>query len=313
LGHSKVTKAGLVSVVIPSFNYGHFVVDAVESALAQTYHPIEVIVVDDGSTDDTRDRLKPFSDRIHYVYQTNRGLSAARNTGIRLANGEWIALLDADDVWHPEKTEIQLRAARPFDGIGLVGSLPATSLPEKLPPEPAVEHLSVRDFLLSSRTGPSGALIRRSCFDTVGLFDESLRSIEDRDMWLRIASRFASLQVLSPCWWYRPHAGQMSRRASRMVENYKKVLTKFFAEHPEHGSLRRLAWSYLYVDAAWSFLDEGDERTARVLMWKSLYQWPWSLGDRRLRKLPRARVIARLMLGKTLFRKIPRTLPLDSQ
>ena len=91
-------------------------------------------------------------------------------------------------------------------------------------------------------------------------------------MWLRIASRFPAVQVISPCWWYRPHAGQMSRRASRMVENYEKVLTKFFAEHPEHASLRRLAWSYLYLDGAWSFLDEGDERTARALMWKSVFR-----------------------------------------
>ena len=313
MAHAKQPTAGLVSVVIPSFNYGHFVAEAVESALAQTYSPIEVIVVDDGSTDDTRARLQPFADRIHYVYQNNRGLSAARNTGVGLANGEWIALLDADDLWHPEKTEVQLRAASPLGSLGLVGSLPAVSMPERLPSEPAVERLSVRDFLLSSRTGPSGALIRRDCFDAVGLFDESLRSIEDRDMWLRIASRFPAVQVISPCWWYRPHAGQMSRRASRMVENYEKVLTKFFAEHPEHASLRGLAWSYLYLDGAWSFLDEGDERTARALMWKSVYSNPGSFGDQRLRKFPRARIIARLMLGEKLFRKIPRILPSDSQ
>ncbi len=290
-------RAGLVSVIIPSYNYGHFVVDAVESALAQTYRPIEIIVVDDGSTDDTRDRLRGFADRIHYVYQNNRGLSAARNTGIRLAKGEWIALLDADDVWHREKTEVQLRAVRPFDEIGLVGSLPAVSLPESLPPQPLVKRLSVRDFLLSSRTGPSGALIRRNCFEVVGFFDEALRSIEDRDMWLRIAARFSCVQVVSPCWWYRPHAGQMSRRASRMVENYEKVIAKFFMEHPEHASLRRLAWSYLYIDGAWSFLDEGDERMARSLMWKSVYLRPRSFGDQQLRKLPRAIIIARLVLG----------------
>jgi len=171
----------------------------------------------------------------------------------------------------------------------------------------------VRDFLLSSRTGPSGALIRRTCFDVVGWFDESLRSIEDRDMWLRVASKFTCVQVSSPCWWYRPHAGQMSRRASRMVENYEKVLTKFFAEHPEYASLRRLAWSYLYLDGSWSFLDEGDERAARALMWRSVYLSPWSFGDRRLRKFPRARIIARLVFGEKLFRKLSRSLPSNRQ
>ncbi len=294
----------LVTVVIPSYNYGHFVVDAVQSALAQTYRPMEVIVVDDGSTDDTRERLRPFTDRIHYVYQENRGLSAARNTGIRLARGEWVALLDADDIWHPEKTDVQLRAAQSLDGIGLVGSVPVAALPEKLPPNPRVERLTVRDFLLSSRTGPSGALIRRNCFDVVGLFDESLRSIEDRDMWLRISSRFGTIQVISPCWWYRPHPGQMSKRASRMVENYTKVLTKFFDEHPDHGSLRGLAWSYCFLDGSWSFLAEGDERTARALMWKSVILRPWSFGDEQLKGFPRARIIVRLALGERLFRKL---------
>jgi glycosyltransferase involved in cell wall biosynthesis len=316
LGHARMTKAGLVSVVIPTFNYANFVVEAVESALQQTYQSLEIIVVDDGSTDDTRQRLKPFVHRIHYVYQNNRGLSAARNTGIRLANGEWIALLDSDDLWHPEKTEVQLLAARHVSEVGIIGSLPARSLSqlrEKLPADPEVSSLSVRDFMLSSRTGTTGALIRRQCFDVVGLFDEELRSIEDRDMWLRIAARFPVIQVSTPCWWYRPHAGQMSRRAARMVENYKKVLTKFFDHHPEHASLRRLAWSYLYVDGAWTYLDEGDERMARVLMWKSVRLWPWSFGDHRLRKLPRARIIARLVLGEKLFRKIPRILPSNSQ
>src|SRR5262245_47307538 len=102
----------LVSVVIPSYNYGQFVGEAVESALLQTWRGgVEVIVVDDGSRDDTRRRLGPYMDRIRYIYQENRGLSGARNTGIRAARGEWIALLDADDRWHPEKTEIQLEAA----------------------------------------------------------------------------------------------------------------------------------------------------------------------------------------------------------
>ena len=296
----------LVSAVIPTFNYGRFVGDAVESALAQTYRDLEVIVVDDGSTDDTQRILKRFGSRIRYVYQNNRGLSAARNTGVRLANGDWIALLDSDDVWHPQKTEVQLSAAQSVADAGLVGSLPAAVLPPSLDAAPSIRELSVRDFLLSIRTGPSGTLIRRACFDAVGLFDESLTSIEDRDMWLRIAARFRAVQILSPCWWYRPHEGQMSRRAARMFENYDRVLTKFFTEHPQHAQLRKLAWSYLYLDASWAFFEERNVPRARALMAKSLRVWPWSYGDPCLRKFPRISVIGRFVMGSRLFQRLLR-------
>jgi glycosyltransferase involved in cell wall biosynthesis len=297
-------RVGLVSAVIPSYNYGQYVCDAVQSALSQTYPHLEVIVVDDGSCDDTRQRLEAFAGRIRYIYQQNKGLSAARNAGIRLAAGEWIALLDADDLWHPRKTEVQLKAILRLNRVGLIGSLPATVLENNLPPEPAVRRLSVRDFVLSTRTGPSGTLIRRECFDTVGFFDESLTSIEDRDMWLRVAARFPCVQVASPCWWYRPHARQMSRAAKRMLVNYQKVLTKFFDEHPEHRGLQRLAWSYLYLDGSWCSLNEGDVRSARELMIQSLYSWPWSYRDPKLRPFPRSRIVARLLLGESIFRKV---------
>ena len=296
----------LVSVVIPTFNYGRFVGDAVESALGQTYPHLEVIVVDDGSTDDTQRILKRFKSRIRYVYQNNRGLSAARNTGVRLANGDWVALLDADDRWHPHKTEVQLAAGQSIADVGLIGSLPTALLPPELDAAPSIRVLAVRDFLLSIRTGPSGTLIRRKCFDAVGLFDESLKSVEDRDMWLRIAARFPAVQISSPCWWYRPHEGQMSRGAARMLENYERVLTKFFTQHPQHAPLQRLGWSYLYLDASWAFLEEGDIWRARALMAKSLLTWPWSFADRHLRRFPRTSIVARLVMGGRLFERLRR-------
>jgi glycosyltransferase involved in cell wall biosynthesis len=294
-------KAGLVSVIIPSYNYGRFVVDAVKSALAQTYPQIEVIVVDDGSTDETAENLRPFSGQIRYIFQPHRGVSAARNAGIRDAHGEWIALLDADDVWHSQKTEIQLSAASSLTKVGLIGSLKAECLPETLPVKPALRSLTLRDFLTSSPTGTTGALIRRECFDCVGLFDEDLQWVEDRDIWLRIAAKYQCVQVLTHCWWYRPHQAQISRRASQMFENYKKVLTKFFNQHPEYAGLRRLAWGYLYFDSGWAFLNEGNRRIAWTLMLKSLYLRPWSLGDRKLRKFIRARILARLIIGDGPF------------
>jgi len=93
----------LVTVVIPTYNYGRYICETVESALGQTYSPVEIIVVDDGSMDDTRERLATYGDRIRYIHQQNRGLSAARNTGIQAARGEFVALLDSDDLWLPDK------------------------------------------------------------------------------------------------------------------------------------------------------------------------------------------------------------------
>src|SRR5258708_5856521 len=101
-----------VSVIIPSYNCGRYVTEAVDSALAQTHPPAEVIVVDDGSTDDTEERLRPYSGRIRYLRKENGGVATARNRGIHEAVGELIAFLDSDDSWHPRKLEIQIEYLR---------------------------------------------------------------------------------------------------------------------------------------------------------------------------------------------------------
>src|SRR5215467_8142244 len=101
----------LVSVVIPAYNAGAYIEDALDSVFRQTFPRLEVIVVDDGSTDDTRSRLEPYRSRIHYVWQTNNGSGAARNRGIDVSSGDYIAFLDADDLWSPEKLQIQLGIA----------------------------------------------------------------------------------------------------------------------------------------------------------------------------------------------------------
>jgi glycosyltransferase involved in cell wall biosynthesis len=269
----------LVSVVIPAFNYGRFVSEAVDSALAQTYPSIEVIVVDDGSTDDTRERLSRYGNRIRYIHQQNRGLSAARNTGAAQAQGEWVALLDADDLWHRDKLRIQMGAAAKADNVALVGSPAAAGLPENLADDPPVRELMVRDFVLSARMGPSSALIRKSALNEVGGFDESLRSVEDRDMWLRLAARFKCLLVDSPCWWYRLHAGQMNRHADRMRSNYRRVLERFFMLHPECSPLRRSAMAYFHADAAWSYHEEGRHAQALLHLVRSACFRPFTLAD----------------------------------
>src|SRR5262249_48237002 len=111
-----------VSVVIPTFNRREIVLDAIDSVLAQSLPPAQIIVIDDGSKDDTAAALSAYSGRIEYHYQPNAGLSAARNHGIRLAREQFVAFLDDDDVWHPRKLELQLRCFELKPALGLLGA-----------------------------------------------------------------------------------------------------------------------------------------------------------------------------------------------
>lgn len=299
-----------VSAIIPTYNYGQYVVQAVESALNQTCASVDVIVVDDGSTDDTAARLKPYGNRITYVYQDNQGLSAARNTGIRHAKGQWIALLDSDDVWHRQKIELQLHAAARVPDAAALGSTRSThQLPERLNFDARLRRLTVRDFLVSAPISGSDTLIRRDCFEEIGYFDESLTSVEDRDMWLRIVARYPVYQVDSPCWLYRHHEGQMSRKAARMLWNYRRVLNNFFPQHPDQAALRRLAYSYMHLDAANCYHDEGARSRAILHLFVSGALYPRAIDT--TRQSLRLRLFVKFLLGERLFQSL-KSLPVHA-
>ncbi len=226
-----------VSVVIPTYNYGRFVVEAVESVLAQTYRDLEIIVVDDGSTDDTRARLEPYVGRICYVYQHNQGLSAARNTGIRAAKGQWIAFLDSDDQWHPRKLEVQMAYLAGHPDVALLATDGVADLSGGWPeierdPVPPAERIELEDIAIRSRFGPGGVVVRKECFDNAGLFDTDLRSVEDRDMWIRIACHYPVAKLKLPLWWHRTHSASMCYVVERTIAFERKVLQRAFAEHP---------------------------------------------------------------------------------
>ena len=173
-----------VSIIIPSFNSAHFVVDAVESVLKQTVHSTEIIVIDDGSTDDTQARLAPRRDRITVIHQNNAGLSGARNTGLRAASGEWVAFLDADDAWHPRKLELQLKALQSQPGPGLIATA-TLGYPSELPSRPSrrmellIEELPLEKLLGFGITSRHlQCWIRRSIAAQVGESDTSLPNAE---------------------------------------------------------------------------------------------------------------------------------------
>jgi len=285
----------MVSVVIPTYNYAHFVAGAVESALAQTYLDREVIVVDDGSTDDTRDRLALYEGRIRYIHQENRGLSAARNTGIRAARGALVAFLDSDDVWHPKKLAVQARYLERHFEVALLASdhldmqtgeigevdWPQVDETRSIP----AREITFEQLVVGSRFGACGVVARRWCFDEVGFFDETLRSAEDVDMWVRIASRFPVAKQEVPLWVYRHHGTSMHRATARMEENTLKMVGKVFAG-PEPLSrstrLRRKAIAQIIIQLAYGYRDAHAYGAAASRIVRSLLLWPFPYGEKDL-------------------------------
>ena len=275
----------LITVVIPSYNYGRFVASAVESALAQTYANREVIVVDDGSTDDTRQRLTPYLSQIRYIHQENAGLSAARNTAIRAAAGEWIALLDADDVWHPRKLEVQMRCL--WEQTPDVGLLATDLFTDQRSSWPNVDdghgevvRFTLEDVLGVCRFGPSSVLIRKSCLEAVGLFDSALRSVEDRDMWIRLAGVCTMAKLTLPLLFYRIHAAGLSNKCVQMEQNELRVLDKAFSQVPAlrgRWLLRRQSYSHAAYTSAQLFRGNGFQAAALWRMLRSFYYWPLPL------------------------------------
>jgi len=186
-----------VSVIIPTYNRAHLVGRAIRSVLNQTYQDFEIIVVDDGSTDNTEEVVKGFNDdRIRYIrHDENRGGAAARNTGIKAAQGEYIAFLDSDDEWLPEKLERQVKAFEKSDsrvGVIYTGSIAVSQNGEATTDykAPKLRGSILRELLISNQIigGGSNVMVKRELLKKLGGFDEALPSCQDWDLWLRLAS-----------------------------------------------------------------------------------------------------------------------------
>jgi glycosyltransferase involved in cell wall biosynthesis len=273
-----------VSIIIPAYNYAHYLAEAIDSALAQTYPDIEVIVVDDGSTDDTAEVCKTFGDQIRYHYKKNAGLSAARNTGIELAKGKYALFLDADDILLPSMVE---RCMEVFDSdssdIGVAACTRVLidengKVVEERPREKAVaEMITARDLLLMNRITVACALVRVAVFDSVGRFDEALTSSEDRDMWIRIASTFKLTRIPDELVRYRVHSSNMSRNTDRMSQNMARVLEKARRAGVE-SSASSLFWHSVFAfkdyQVSWMAHAEGRSLTAIGLILRSILRYP---------------------------------------
>lgn len=206
-----------VSVVIPTHNRAELLMRALESVYAQTRLPDEVIVVDDGSTDDTARQVHGNFPRVRYHYQPNRGVSAARNAGIRCARGQWLAFLDSDDTWQPAKLQRQFHALQQAPGYRLCHS-DEIWIRRGRRVNPMKKHAKhgghiFQHCLALCAISPSSVIVHRSLLDEIGLFDETLPACEDYDLWLRLCAENPVLFVDEPLLVkYGGHADQLSRR-----------------------------------------------------------------------------------------------------
>ncbi len=222
-----------VAAIIPCFNARRFVADAVHSALVQTYPRVQIVVIDDGSTDRPGDVLRPFQDRIKFVAQPHQGLAAARNRGIAETEAELIALLDADDRWHQDKIRRQVAVleSRPecclvytarqlIDKVGEPIQEGTTWYP--LPPEP-VHGECLLELVRANRLMSSSVLFWRAALSAGSWFDQRLAACEDWDLWLRLAERYQIGYVDEPLTEIRVHDSNMTLDARQMYASSLQV------------------------------------------------------------------------------------------
>src|SRR3569833_1056935 len=206
----------LVSVVIATYNAGAYLREAIESVLAQSVSDLEVIVVDDGSTDPTRELVSQIKDeRLKYFWQANAGQTSAKNHGVQRATGRFIGFCDGDDYWYKDKLELQLPLMAQAPEVGVVYS-PADAIDQdgvfldKTITSPyrgnVTHHLFMSNFVSFGT-----ALVRSECFNRVGGFDSSLRMGIDWDLWLRISVHYQFVFVFKATYAYRIWGGQMSK------------------------------------------------------------------------------------------------------
>jgi glycosyltransferase involved in cell wall biosynthesis len=226
-----------VSVIIPNYNYGRFLSGAIESVMAQTYSNIEIIVVNNGSTDDSLRILSKYSDEITVVNQANLGQSGARNSGLLKSKGEYIAFLDADDYWNPNKIEKQIRILRPETQLVYCGITKISDNKDESSVLVAPQFRGdCRKYFMEKPgvsivlSGESTVLFSRNLLEKVGVFDENLNQCAGWDFFRRCADFTEFDFVDEPLSYYRVHSANMSKSIDSGISDIRKAYKKIFDE-----------------------------------------------------------------------------------
>ncbi|WP_341582053.1 glycosyltransferase [Marinobacter metalliresistant] len=259
-----------VSVVTPTYNRARFLPDAVTSVLSQTFGDFELIIVDDGSDDNTRDVLAPFlaDRRVRYFHQENQGQSHARNLALKQATGDCIAFLDSDDVWAPDKLEKQLAVLQANPGVDIVHGDEATIDEQgKVISFENMKRCSgriTRYLLADNSVSITTALVRRRCFDEMGGFDTSVGVADDYELWLRFSARYCYQYEPGIVASYRVMADQISSDKRRRFAANERIIQEFLARYGEVLSPGERRWGLarFYCRKARYFASAGERGKA---------------------------------------------------
>ena len=253
----------LITAVVVNHNYGRYLGECLDSVLEQSYPSMEIIVVDDGSTDNSLEILQSYKDRTLLIQQENRGVSAARNVGLAKSKGEWIAFLDSDDAWRPEKLQKQSNYfTQPTVGMvfcGIEFTDDSGRCLGSARPSNTGNFLSQLVTFTSPPIGGSAAVIRSECLRNLGGFDEQLSTAADLDMWIRIAARYEICAVSAPLVKYRCHSTSMHLNVRLFESDNHRLLTNVFS-NPSFASvhhLRRQSLGRFHMILAGSYSQQG--------------------------------------------------------
>jgi len=275
----------VVSVIMPTYNYGRFISRAIDSVLSQTYSDFELIIIDDGSEDDTTKIVQQFHDmRIKYYRQENQGPSRARNAGIAQAQGEYLAFIDADDEWLPYNLSYQVTALANDHRVGMVYGhcvyVDASGQILRTVKGKAHGKLFIpmlRENIIGG--SPSIVVVRASCFRQIGGFAPLLYGNEDWHMWLRIAFRWEIGVVDHIVARITDHSSSASKNKQMMMQDTARMLSLLHSELDKQVSPRvwHRAWSYASMGAGHFYALRGEFDPARRAFWDGVRHDPTNL------------------------------------
>jgi glycosyltransferase involved in cell wall biosynthesis len=255
-----------ISAIIPTYNNAAFLAGAVESVRIQNCSTLEIIVVDDGSTDNSHEILELISGQdLRVLVQDNQGAASARNRGIEVARGQWIAFLDSDDLWLPDKLAVQVQAIEQAAGCGFSFG---DSLARDISGASSIRkpHIIDNDIFRSLLVGPQfstdSVMVRRDCFDRCGYFDPRLRTGEDWDMWLRLASVETGVYVPEAlCVYHPPVPGKypipLLHKCTELILDKIYSNVEMLRLYPRLIDRRRWSYAWHYSVLAKSYLRQA--------------------------------------------------------